>query len=448
MEAKSINILAPETWPFALESLPEDAWLVGGAVRDALLNRKSQNLDFDFVVRARSVETARQMAKYYHAGFVVLDAERKIARVVFDWGTVDFAKQEGVSLTTDLQRRDYRMNAIAYNPRTREFADPLQGREDIQQRLIRMVSPTNLADDPLRLLRAYRQAAQLGFTIEPHTRGAIRQLAPMLGKVAAERVRTELSYILESENGAPMVQAAGEDGLLNSWFPTATNKDWALVVNIDTAASQLAEIYPPLAAELHRDLSSELKISGYLPIAKLTCLVAQQPKIAEAQLQRLKYSRAEINAVLRVLRGWERLSPHVGAKHSGGQSLGKTDNVKTGMLRPDEDKPVSSMSVREMYFLFQEVGPMFPAFAAIAVATGVPGNSLAELVTRYLNPKDVVAHPVALVTGKELMAALPVPSGPQIGRLLEEINIAVGEGKITTPSEALQFAAQLLDIVG
>ncbi|GAB4305096.1 MAG: CCA tRNA nucleotidyltransferase [Oscillatoriaceae cyanobacterium] len=416
-----MHILAPETWPFALEWVPENAWLVGGAVRDALLGRKSQTLDFDFVLPARAIETARQMAQYYRSGFVVLDAERKIARVVFDWGTVDFAKQEGASLATDLQRRDYRMNAIAYNPRNREFADPLQGREDIQKRLIRMISPTNLADDPLRLLRAYRQAAQLGFTIDPHTQGAIRQLAPMLAKVAAERVRTELSYILESDNGAPMVQAAGEDGLLNSWFPTATSKNWALVVNIDTAAAQLAEIYPPLGAELHRDLSSELKIPGYLPIAKLACLVSRHPKTAEAELQRLKYSRAEITAVLRVLRGWER----------GGE---------TGFLR--------DMSIREQYFLFQEVGPMFPAFAVMAVANGIPGSSLAELVTRYLNPKDTVAHPVALVTGQELIAALPVPRGPQIGRLLEEINIAVGEGKIATPQEALKFAAQLLDIVG
>ncbi|WP_199248239.1 CCA tRNA nucleotidyltransferase [[Phormidium] sp. ETS-05] len=413
-----MHILAPETWPFALEWVPEDAWLVGGAVRDALLNRKSQTLDFDFVLPAGAIEAARRMAQYYRVGFVVLDAERKIARVVFDWGTVDFAKQEGASLTTDLQRRDYRMNAIAYNPRNREFADPLQGREDIQKRLIRMVSPTNLADDPLRLLRAYRQAAQLGFTIDPHTQGAIRQLAPMLAKVAAERVRTELGYILESDNGAPMVQAAGEDGLLNSWFPTATSKNWPLVVNIDTAAAQLAEIYPPLGAELHRDLSSELKIPGYLPIAKLACLVSPHPKTAEAELQRLKYSRAEITAVLRLLRALP----------------------ETGFLR--------DISIREQYFLFQEVGPMFPAFAAIAVANGIPGSSLAELMTRYLNPKDAVAHPVALVTGQELMAALPVPRGPQIGRLLEEINIAVGEGKIATPQEALKFAAQLLDIVG
>jgi tRNA nucleotidyltransferase (CCA-adding enzyme) len=61
------------------------------------------------------------------------------------------------------------MNAIAYNPHTSELIDPLNGYRDLQQGIIRMVSPKNLQDDPLRLLRAYRQAAQMGFIIEPET---------------------------------------------------------------------------------------------------------------------------------------------------------------------------------------------------------------------------------------------------------------------------------------
>jgi tRNA nucleotidyltransferase (CCA-adding enzyme) len=100
----------------------------------------------------------------------LLDAERHIARVVFKQATVDFAQQVGPTLTADLERRDFTINAIAYNPHTEHLLDPLGGYRDLQQRCLRMVSDQNLQEDPLRLLRAYRQAAQLGFIIQPETR--------------------------------------------------------------------------------------------------------------------------------------------------------------------------------------------------------------------------------------------------------------------------------------
>lgn len=81
-----------------------------------------------------------------------------------------------------------------------------------------MVSQSNLADDPLRLLRAYRQAAQLGFQIEPATHRAICQLSPLLQQVAAERVQVELGYLLKSAQGTPWLTAAWEDHLLQGWF--------------------------------------------------------------------------------------------------------------------------------------------------------------------------------------------------------------------------------------
>lgn len=166
----SLSVLSPETWPFSLEWLPQPTYLVGGAVRDALLSRRSEYVDLDFVLPDRAVKIARAIAKHYQAGFVLLDAERQIARVVFKHATVDFAQQEGSTLETDLRRRDFTVNAIAYNPHNGEIIDPLQGCADLQQGVLRMVSAKNLQEDPLRLLRAYRQAAQLSFVIEPDTR--------------------------------------------------------------------------------------------------------------------------------------------------------------------------------------------------------------------------------------------------------------------------------------
>ena len=409
--------LSPENWPFNLEWLPQPAYLVGGAVRDAILGRCSGYMDLDFVLPTGAVKTARAIALRYQAGFVLLDAERQIARVVFKQATADFAQQEGSTLETDLQRRDFTVNAIAYNPHTGELIDPLQGCADLQQRLLRMVSPANLQDDPLRLLRAYRQAAQLGFIIDPDTQSVIRQLASQLSQVAAERVRVELVYLLSSAEGTPWIRAAWEDGLLATWF-NATQEQVQQMAGVDSAAVTLSKIWPQLRVE-SQSLRDTLK-TNLLSIAKLTCLVSSDPELAEIELIKLTYSRVEIRAVTTTLK----LLPQL-----------KSQAV-----------PSTQMSLSEQYFFFRTAGVVFPALAVLAVASGTPVEAIAPLINRYLTPDDLVAHPKPLVTGKDLMQALQLPPGPQIGKLLTAIALAQVEGKISTSAEALELASQLVDI--
>jgi tRNA nucleotidyltransferase (CCA-adding enzyme) len=408
------SALSPQKWPFSPEWLPPEACLVGGAVRDALLGRQSEYLDLDFVLPSNAVQTARNLAKHYHAGFVVLDAQRQIARVVFEDATVDLAQQDGQSLETDLQRRDFTINAIAYNPHTQEIIDPFQGYTDLQQGIIRMVSPKNLQDDPLRLLRAYRQAAQLNFTLEPTTHSTIRQLASLLNQIAAERVQVELGYLLKSSLGSTWLQAAWQDNLLQGWFPDATAERLAQLSSIDRSSILLSETWPELGKELNTSVSS--KSASLLSLAKLTCLLPPTPEIAQEQLLHLKYSRAEIRVVQTAL-----------------QHL------------PQLVSQAISMSIREQYFFFQNVGTVFPALAVLAVASSISVEELAPLINRYLNPNDPVAHPTPIITGKDLMRSLNLPPSPQIGELLTTLGVAQAEGKISTAEDALKWAAQMID---
>jgi tRNA nucleotidyltransferase (CCA-adding enzyme) len=380
-------------------------------VRDALLGRRAEYLDLDFVVPTDAVQTARSLARHYKAGFVVLDAERQIARVVFQNATVDLAQQEGDSLEKDLHRRDFTINAIAYNPHTHEFIDPLQGIIDCRAGLIRMVSPSNLEDDPLRLLRGYRQSAQLGFKIEPETQSVMRQLAPLLGKVAAERVQVELGYLLKSPQGTVWLQTAWEDNLLQAWFPDATALGVAQVAAVDDSARVLVDTWHEFGVELRSPVSGK---SALLSLAKLTCLLPSMPGAAEEQLMRLKYSRAEIRAVVSVLKHLSQLLSYA----------------------------TYQMSLREQYFFFLDVGAVFPALVVLAVARGISVSAIAPLIDRYLNPNDQVAHPAPLLTGNDLMKALDLPASPLVGKLLTEIQIARIEGKISSREDALEFAAQ------
>jgi tRNA nucleotidyltransferase (CCA-adding enzyme) len=409
-----LSVLSPQRFPFSLEWLPPQACLVGGAVRDALLGRQADYLDLDFVVPHDAVKIARKLASHYQAGFVVLDEARQIARVVFDTATVDIAQQEGETLETDLYRRDFTINAIAYNPQTQQIIDPLQGVADCRAGIIRMVSPANLQDDPLRLLRAYRQAAQLGFTIEPTTQSTIRQLAPLLANMAAERVQVELNYLLQSSQGTPWLTAAWQDQLLYHWFPDTKADNFTQIAATDNAAIVLAQTWQKLANQLETPVSG--KSLSWLSLAKLANLLPSEVEPAEAQLLQLKYSRAEIRAVLIMIQYLPQLLSHI----------------------------TSPMSLREQYFFFQAVGSVFPALAVLAIAEGVSVESIAPLMNRYLNPEDQVAHPTPLVKGHDLMQQLKLPPSPQIGELLTEIQIARIEGKVSTRGEALEFATQRL----
>jgi len=409
------SALSPQNWPFSLEWLPPQACLVGGAVRDALLLRRAEYLDLDFVLPTDAVQTARSLAGHYKAGFVVLDAQRQIARVVFKDATVDLAQQEGDSLETDLHRRDFTINAIAYNPHTEQFIDPLQGMVDCRAGVIRMVSQSNLEDDPLRLLRGYRQAAQLGFRIEPETQAVIRQLAPLLGQVAAERVQVELGYLLKSPQGTPWLTAAWEDNLLQAWFPDATAQGLAQLAAVDESARVLEETWHELGRELQASVGN--KSASLLSLAKLANLLPSVPEAAEEQLLGLKYSRAEIRAVITALTHLPQLLSYT----------------------------TSAMSLREQYFFFRDIEAVFPALAVLAIASGMPVDKIAPLINRYLTPDDQVAHPTQLVTGNDLMRSLNLPAGQQIGQLLTAIGVARAEGRISTPQEALQLATQLID---
>jgi tRNA nucleotidyltransferase (CCA-adding enzyme) len=407
-------ILSPETWPFSLECLPPDAYMVGGAVRDGILGRNREYLDLDFIIPTDAVGVARKIAQHYQAGFVLLDAERKIARVVFPHATADFAQQEGESLITDLQRRDFTINAIAYHPHTQEIIDPLQGQTDITAGLLRMISPTNLQDDPLRLLRGYRQAAQLGFTIEPKTQATIRTLAAEITKVAAERIRVEIGYLLANSQGTSWLVSAWEDGILASIFKNATRESLMKLATVDTAASLLSQHWQPLGDVLQTYIRDTVKTT-WLGIAKLACLVHQNPEIAEIELQELTYSRAETRAVTIALKLFPQLK-----------------NVQ--------------MSVREQYFLFHEIGMAFTTTTVLALADDIFTKSddllsvYTPLINRYLNSEDLVAHPTPLVNGGDLIIALNIPASPLIGKLLTEIAIAQAEGQIATVDEAIAFA--------
>ena len=406
-------------FPCDLTALPARAYLVGGSVRDALLERQKTPLDLDFVLPEKAIATAREIARSYKAGFVVLDEVRQIARVVFPQGTLDFAQQEGETIETDLQRRDFTINAIAYDLQERKIIDPYQGVADLGKGILRMIAAKNLEDDPLRLLRAYRQAAQLNFTLEDNTRQTIRSLAPLLTTVAAERIQTELNYLLLASGGNKWLAAAAADGLIQPWFSDLNQQKFSQLAAIETIINSPRTSHGrecdlrPLSSPI-QDLASDCHCPDLPILAKLATLVSAQPDLATQDLEQLKYSRSYIRAV-----------------------------VATVKYLPQLQQMSDNPSLRELYFFFLAVKDIFPILIVRAIATGVPETITTPLIERYLNPQDRVVYPQSLVTGNDLIQELKIKPSPAIGKLLTEIQIAYIEDKISSPTEAIEFARNL-----
>jgi tRNA nucleotidyltransferase (CCA-adding enzyme) len=403
------------TLPFDLELLPKPVYVVGGAVRDNLLGRVRAELDLDLAISTGAVAVARKLASEYQAGFVLLDAERQIARVVFPAMTVDIAQLDGDGILQDLARRDYTLNAIAYDVQTGATIDPLNGTQDIQQRMIRMVSRENLVDDPLRLLRAYRQGAQLNFTIESETRRAIQDLVPLLTNVAAERVLAELRYLCQTTQSSQWLAAMVEDNLLAGWLELPVRENYLeRLTQIDRAIDLIKQHYPLLDRELQQPLRDTISMSRGA-IGKLAVLLSPELSLATAQMLRLTFSSIEIQVVTIAITYLPQLLQ-------------------------------GEMSLTKQYFWFQSVGNNFPLLLILAIASGVKIGDLKYLIDRYLNPDDRVAHPTPLVSGHDLIQALQIPPSPTIGKLLTEIQLARIIGKIVTPADAIEFARTLINL--
>ena len=184
----------------------QDAWVVGGAVRDELLGREL--VDLDIAVREPK-RAARAYAKRSRGAPFALSERHGAWRVALDGGrTVDFTPLPG-SIEDDLATRDFTINAIARPLGGGEPVDPFNGREDLEARCLRAVAPTVFEDDPLRLLRAVRLEDELGLSIDGDTERLVRDHAALVSRPAGERILQELRRL--SPQG---YRRLGELGLL------------------------------------------------------------------------------------------------------------------------------------------------------------------------------------------------------------------------------------------
>jgi tRNA nucleotidyltransferase/poly(A) polymerase len=231
----------------------EDAWLVGGAVRDELLGREL--VDLDIVVRDPRA-AARAYAQRSGGAPFFLSEQHGAWRVAHDDGrTVDFTPLAG-SIDDDLAKRDFTINAIARPLGGGEAVDPFDGRVDLEARRLRAVGESIFRDDPLRLLRAVRLEDELGLQLDPETEELLRRDATLVLRPAGERVLAELRRL--SPGGYRRLDAlgllaplgGGIDDRLDRW----DSPDFRLVAVFGDELSRL-----PVPNELRRFAAALLR---------------------------------------------------------------------------------------------------------------------------------------------------------------------------------------------
>ncbi len=201
-----------------------DLFVVGGPLRDLLLKKKCT--DFDFALRGAS-ELAKQFARDTRSSLVMLDdtPRRETSRVVVRKQVYfDFSEMQGGSIEADLGQRDFTFNAMAlplekFLKGTKTFLDPHGGRKDLKNKVVRALPGPVLSSDPLRMLRAFRFMSTFGFEIDPETLERIKKQKSKIKAVAAERIYSELTLLLSSDQATPSIRTMHNIGLLQYLFP-------------------------------------------------------------------------------------------------------------------------------------------------------------------------------------------------------------------------------------
>ena len=382
--------LEPDRWPLKPAQLPDGAVLVGGAVRDGLLNRLPPCPDLDLVIPGAVLSTVQRLAKDHGGVCVVLDEQRDMARLVLKGWTIDFARFEGDDLIEDLFRRDFKLNAIALSlSDPQQLIDPTGGIQDLQNGLICAIRESNLRDDPLRLLRALRLMAELEMRIDSDTLAMVQANSPLLTHSAPERIQAELLRLVAAPAADEAIALLQALALLNPWRPR----------DLEHSHSTLGR---PLIANSSMTLEEQTQA---LPLARLTGL------LSDPGLKSLRFSRRQIQRCSR-LRYWQ-------------ERIGAGDSV--------------TLDETERLRLHQDLEADLPALVLCW-----PKQRRDEWMQRWRDPKDPLFHPCSPLDGDTLQKALSLQPGPKLGALIQHLTTAHAYGRVSTREQVLDEARRWL----
>lgn len=415
-----------------LREAGHEAWLVGGCVRDRLLGRPMS--DVDLTTNA----TPEQLLRLFpgsgevgaHFGVVLVKwggCPMEVATYRSESSYADGRHPGEVRFETDvrrdLARRDFTINALLADPFTDEVVDLVGGRADLDARLIRAIGEPaeRFAEDHLRLLRAVRFAARLGFDIEPATFAAIQRLAPGVARISAERVRDEITRILTEGGARRGFELLDASGLLAVVLPEVRRMQgieqpaafhpegdvWVhtlgLLERLENPSLELA-----LGALLHdvgkpptQTFEDRVRFSGHEEVGA---------RMTREILSRLKYPNDVIDSVVSLV------AQHM--KFKDAPQMGES-RFRRFVRQPGF---ATLLDLHRLDLLAAE-RPLISHEQVLSRRDAIPPEQL---------------RPVPLANGDDLIALGATP-GPHFGAILHQLEDAQLEGRVVTREEAIEF---------
>ena len=460
-------------------------YLVGGCVRDLLLNRPVS--DLDFAMEQDALSFARDFADVLGGAFVALEEKLPTARIVIRASgfTLDFAQFRGGSIEDDLRLRDLTINAIGIelsSLTTQTFVrliDPCNGLADLKSSRLRFPSESVVLEDPLRLLRVYRFAAQLDFAISEQTTRLIRRHKNLLSQaksremsrdmVAAERVRDELIKILDAANAAAHIRQMDDIGVLAQILPEIES-----MRGIQRDASDCLDLWERSLLALQRFEEEPLpkalapyqsEIQDYLntslvyglrreSIIKLALILRNLEKPATKTddsrgiAQPIEHGTVGAEITVRIVK---RL--RLGSKAAKLMSCLVRHHRRFMELL--ETNPTHRSISRFLKSVNQDwLGVLLVCYADLRALPEdrrePPDLSKAEglmeeIADRYFLDILPMMARGRLISGDEIMDALDLQSGVIIGKILKHVEELQFDGEIRTREEALEAARRFLE---
>ena len=456
----------------ALLGTDTPAWVVGGAVRDALLGRPVMELDV--AVRSGALALGRMLAARMSGAFVVLDEARGMGRVVGPV-QVDLGDFRAATLPEDLRARDFTINALAVSvaalvaDASAAVIDATGGLGDLAARRIRLCAPSALSDDPVRVLRGVRLALVPGWHLAAGVEMAARQAAPALVGVAAERIRDEIIALLAGSHAGRGLRMLDGLEVIPVLFPESAAMKvtrqpaphrfdvWEHTLRAVEALDLLVEDLdalspwgPELRAHLAEDLGDRLTRREALKLAALLHDVAK-PETRTFEDDQVRFIGHELlgaERALAVSRRW-RLS---------GRAAALLQRLVRQHLRPMHLAHAGTITRRARRRFFRDLGDdardlllLALADAAavrgespLAVWEGPGGEVVRALMSGVAEERALAAQP-PLLRGEDVMEAFHLPPGPEVGRLLARAREAQALGLVTTREAALALLHRRVD---
>ena len=456
----------------ALSKLNTPIYLVGGAVRDAILGRVSH--DLDFVVPENGIKTAFRLGDILQQPAFVLDQERDVGRI--RWAKqglfLDISTFRGPSLTADLSDRDITFNAMAIPAlaqTTAEVIDPLDGMTDLADKKIAITHPHALSDDPIRALRAIRMMVRYEGSLTPETATAVQEALPLLNQVSAERQRDELLNLLTD---APEIalkklyELAGLDKVLpriaalapieqskphheNVLFHTFSILRWLPTVLDQHLHSNQAPFATKLRAHLARP------VTGMVTGLDLLRLAALYHDVGKADTQTIEengrirfFDHDTVGATITE----ERLTEFRFSR----EAVTHVTSIVHGHMRPLLLATSDTVSVKARHRFFRRYGHAGLDICLISLAdhlatyNGISDDTswakintiVTDLLAHYYQFEDPAIQVAPFLNGRDIMEILGSSGGPQIGKLLRLLRESQIAGDIKTKDEAIHFIQQ------